>query len=95
MAQKVHVEIVLDRSGSMEDCRTDAIGAANSYLRQVKTDKDIDASISLITFDSQSIDVIRDYVPARSCAELARGGVSTARLDATARRRRPWRHAAR
>jgi hypothetical protein len=30
MAQKVHIGIVLDRSGSMEDCRTDAIGAVNS-----------------------------------------------------------------
>ena len=71
MAQKVHVGIVLDRSGSMEDCRTDAIGAVNSYLRQVKDDKDMEASISLITFDSQSIEVIRDKVPAGSCAELA------------------------
>jgi hypothetical protein len=32
VAQKVHVGIVLDRSGSMEDCRTDAIGAVNSYF---------------------------------------------------------------
>ena len=71
MAQKVHVGLVLDRSGSMEDCRTDAIGAVNSYLRQVKEDKDMEASISLITFDSQSIDVIRDKVPAVGCAELA------------------------
>ena len=71
MAQKVHVGIVLDRSGSMEDCRTDAIGAVNSYLRQVKDDKEMEASISLITFDSQSIDVIRDKAPAGSCAELA------------------------
>lgn len=70
MAQKVHVGIVLDRSGSMEDCRADAIGAVNSYLRQVKDDKEIEAAISLITFDSQSIDVIRDKVPAGSCAEL-------------------------
>ena len=71
MAQKVHVGIVLDRSGSMEDCRTDAIGAVNSYLRQVKDDQDIEASISLITFDSQSIEVIRDKAPAGSCAELS------------------------
>ena len=71
MAQKVHVGIVLDRSGSMEDCRTDAIGAVNSYLRQVKDDKDMEAEVSLIIFDSQSIDVIRDKVPAGSCAELA------------------------
>jgi len=55
----------------MEDCRTDAIGAVNSYLRQVKDDKDMEASISLITFDTQSIDLIRDKAPAGSCAELA------------------------
>jgi hypothetical protein len=71
VAQKVHVGIVLDRSGSMEDCRTDAIGAVNSYLRQVKDDKDMEASISLVIFDSQSIEVIRDKAPAGSCAELA------------------------
>ncbi len=71
MAQKVHVGIVLDRSGSMEDCRTDAIGAVNSYLRQVKDDKDMEAHVSLIIFDSQGIDVIRDHVPAGGCAELA------------------------
>ena len=70
MAQKVHVGIVLDRSGSMEDCRTDAIGAVNSYLRQVKDDQEMDARISLTTFDSQGIDLIRDRVPARGCAEL-------------------------
>lgn len=71
MAQKVHVGIVLDRSGSMEDCRADAIGAVNSYLRQVRDDRDMEASISLVVFDSQGIDVIRDRAPAGSCAELA------------------------
>src|SRR5690606_1519811 len=70
MAQKVHACIVLDRSGSMEDCRTDAIGAVNSYLRQMKEDKDQDGRISLVIFDSEGIDTIRDRAPARSCAEL-------------------------
>jgi hypothetical protein len=70
MAQKVHVGIVLDRSGSMEDCRTDAIGAVNSYLRQVKDDQEMDARVSLTIFDSQGIDLIRDGVPAKGCAEL-------------------------
>jgi hypothetical protein len=54
----------------MEDCRTDAIGAVNSYLRQVKDDRDMEARISLIIFDSQGIDLIRDRVPATTCAEL-------------------------
>jgi hypothetical protein len=72
VVQKVRICIVLDRSGSMEDCRSDAIGAVNSYLRQVKADKELDARISLMLFDSQSIDVIRDQAPAASCAELAK-----------------------
>jgi len=70
VAQKVHVGIVLDRSGSMEDCRADAIGAVNSYLRQVKEDREMEARVSLIIFDSQSIDVVRDRVQAHGCAEL-------------------------
>ncbi len=70
MAQRVHVAIVLDRSGSMEDCRADAIGAVNSYLRQVRDDRELDARISLITFDSDSIDTIRDRVPGATCPEL-------------------------
>jgi len=73
VAQKVHVGIVLDRSGSMEDCRADAIGAVNSYLRQVKDDKDMEAKVSLIIFDSQGIEVIRDGLPAANCAELTAG----------------------
>jgi hypothetical protein len=55
----------------MEDCRTDAVGAVNSYLRQMKDDKQMEARISLITFDSQSIDLLRDRAPAGSCADLA------------------------
>jgi hypothetical protein len=56
----------------MEDCRADAIGAVNSYLRKVREDKEMQARITLITFDSQSIDTIRDAVPAETCPELAK-----------------------
>jgi len=71
MTKKVHTCIVLDRSGSMENCRTDAIGAVNSFLRQTKSDATADSRISLVIFDSQSIDVIRDRLPAEACKELA------------------------
>jgi hypothetical protein len=37
----------------------------------VRDDKNVEASISLITFDSQAIEIIRDKAPAGSCAELA------------------------
>ena len=70
MVRKVHISIVLDRSGSMESCRTDAVGAVNSYLRQVRNDKSMDARLSVVIFDSQSIDTIRDRVPVNACPEL-------------------------
>lgn len=72
----------------MESCRTDAIGAVNSYLRQMKEEKEGEGRVSLIIFDSQSIDVIRAGVPAKSCAELSPGEYeprsSTPLLDAVA-----------
>ncbi len=67
---KVNVAIVLDRSGSMESCRQDAVGAVNSYLRQLREDPRVDARLSLIIFDSESIDTIRDQVPARTCPDV-------------------------
>ena len=70
MVRKVHISIVLDRSGSMESCRSDAVGAVNSYLRQVRNDKSMDARLSVVIFDSQSIDTIRDRVPVNACPEL-------------------------
>jgi hypothetical protein len=54
----------------MEDCRSDAIGAVNSYIRQTRNDTSIEGYISLVIFDSQSIDTIRDRVAAGTCAEL-------------------------
>jgi Mg-chelatase subunit ChlD len=70
MLRKVHISIVLDRSGSMENSRSDAVGAVNSYLRQVRNDKSMTARMSLVIFDSQSIDTIRDRVPVDICPEL-------------------------
>ena len=70
MTQRVSICIVLDRSGSMEDCRSDAIGAVNSYMRSVREDVEVDGSISVIIFDSQSIDKIRDRVAAINCPEI-------------------------
>lgn len=70
MVQKVHISIVLDRSGSMEDARVDAVNAVNSYLRQLRSDPKLNARLSIVTFDSQGIDTIRDRVPVKICPEL-------------------------
>lgn len=68
--QELHTCIVLDRSGSMESCRTDAVGAVNSFIRQSKSAEPANGRLSLIVFDSGSIDVLRDKVPLGTCAEL-------------------------
>jgi hypothetical protein len=70
MTDKASICIILDRSGSMESCRSDAIGAVNSYLRQIRDDETIDATVSVIIFDSESIDCIRDRRPASTCPPL-------------------------
>ena len=70
MTNNASICVVLDRSGSMESCRSDAVGAVNSYLRQVRDDETIDATVSVIIFDSESIDCIRDRCPATTCPPL-------------------------
>ena len=70
MTEKASICVVLDRSGSMESCRSDALGAVNSYLRQVRDDETIDGTVSVIIFDSESIDCIRDRCSATTCPPL-------------------------
>lgn len=71
MVHKVHIAIVLDRSGSMEEARGDAVRAINVYLRSVRDDQSMDARLSLVLFDSHGIDTIRDRVPVRTCPDIA------------------------
>ena len=55
--QLLSIRIVLDRSGSMTYGRDLTIEALNTYLKELKKDKDINASLTLSTFDSLSIDI--------------------------------------
>lgn len=70
MARKVHVSIVLDRSGSMASCRTEAVGAVNRYLQELKGDRGGRTRVSLMLFDSHAIDAVRDRVPVEACSYL-------------------------
>jgi Mg-chelatase subunit ChlD len=55
-----HVCLVLDRSGSMQAVREDALGGVNSYIQAAKQNKDLyEARFSMITFSSESVDTIR------------------------------------
>jgi len=70
MVHKVHIAIVLDRSGSMGDARADAVDAINTYLRYIRDDKSMEARLSVVLFDSHGIDTIRDRVPVEACKDV-------------------------
>jgi Mg-chelatase subunit ChlD len=84
------IALLLDRSGSMMSCRENALAGVNGYLREVADDPAvIGGRITLLTFDSGSIDIVRDDVPLAICPPLEttefvpRG--ATPLLDAVAR----------
>ena len=51
------IRIVLDRSGSMSGSQKITMQALNNYLKELKTEKGINASVTVSTFDSISIDI--------------------------------------
>lgn len=51
------IRIVLDRSGSMQGSEDITIKALNTYLNELKKEKGLNASMTLSTFDSISIDI--------------------------------------
>jgi len=51
------IRVVLDRSGSMQSCKVVTIEALNTYLKELKKEKIWNASLTLSTFDSISIDI--------------------------------------
>ncbi|MGD9816314.1 MAG: VWA domain-containing protein [Hyphomonadaceae bacterium] len=82
----LYAHILLDRSGSMEDCRDIAIDAFNEYVMGQRRSDDVDARLSLTIFDSASIDLLQHVEPAKSFMELSRANyvprASTPLLDA-------------
>lgn len=58
--KRLYAHILLDRSGSMEECRESTISAFNEYVNTLRGDKDLSARISLTLFDDQSIDLVFD-----------------------------------
>jgi uncharacterized protein YegL len=52
MKQSTHIVIVLDKSGSMNEIRADAIGGFNAFLADQKKESD-EATITLVLFDHE------------------------------------------
>jgi Mg-chelatase subunit ChlD len=70
--KKLYAHILLDRSGSMEDCRDTAIGAFNEYVNSLRLNDRLAARISLTTFDDQSIDLVFDRRKAETMPALTK-----------------------
>ncbi|MGE0743175.1 MAG: hypothetical protein AB7O98_17705 [Hyphomonadaceae bacterium] len=68
----LYAHILLDRSGSMENCRDTTIDAFNEYVMGLRRSDTVDARLSLTTFDSTSIDLVQHVTPAKDFLELSR-----------------------
>ena len=86
-SQYTHIAIVLDRSGSMQSTRDDAIGGFNTFLEEQKKAPG-EATLTLVGFDDR-YEVWQDFAPLASASALTeetfvpRG--TTALLDAIGR----------
>jgi Mg-chelatase subunit ChlD len=69
---KLYVHVLLDRSGSMEDCRDSTIGAFNEYVNGLKHSHPAAARLSLTTFDSNSIDTMVEAMRIAEVPKLTR-----------------------
>lgn len=83
---RVHVSVLLDRSGSMASVVDDTIGGFNSFIKE-QASVSGDCRVTLVQFDSQDVhDVVFDAIPPREVMPLTahtyqpRGG--TPLLDA-------------
>lgn len=51
-SNKILVNVLLDRSGSMETTKRSTVEGYNEYIQNLRADKDTDYSISLVQFDA-------------------------------------------
>lgn len=69
---KLHISIILDRTGSMEAIRDDTIGGFNTFLKE-QQDLDGEATITLAQFDTQDpYEVVYDFIPLAKAEKLTR-----------------------
>jgi uncharacterized protein YegL len=64
------VAFLLDRTGSMEDCKLETIKGFNAYIKELRDRDNGTMRFTLTQFDSQGIDIIHDAVPLKEVREL-------------------------
>jgi Mg-chelatase subunit ChlD len=70
--KRLYAHILLDRSGSMEECRDSTISAFNEYVNTLRADDAVSARVSLTLFDDQSIDLVFDKERAGEMPKLTK-----------------------
>jgi hypothetical protein len=69
---RLYVHVLLDRSGSMEDCRDQTISAFNEYVHSLKVQSQAGTRLSLTTFDTESTDLVFDTLRVEAVPKLTR-----------------------
>jgi len=64
------VAFLLDRSGSMDECKDETIKGFNAYIKELRTKDDGTMRFTLTQFDTQGIDIIHDAVPLKTVEPL-------------------------
>lgn len=65
------VAFLLDRTGSMDACKTETIKGFNSYIEELRAkDKKGEMRFTLTQFDSEAVDIIHDAVPLKEVRAL-------------------------
>jgi len=88
-ADRTHISVILDRTGSMEAIRDDTIGGFNAFVKEQRRARGT-ATLTLVQFDSQDpYEVLQDWVDIQSVPLLTRENyvprASTPLLDAMGR----------
>lgn len=86
-SNNVHITVILDRSGSMEDIRKDVIGGFNRFLDEQKSIPGQKVTMTFVQFDGQDpFEAICRYAPIEEVVHLDEGTFvprgSTPLLDA-------------
>lgn len=64
------VAFLLDRTGSMSDCKAETISGFNAYINELMKNYDPNDRFTLTQFDTQGIDIVHDAVPLKKVDEL-------------------------
>lgn len=70
LKEKLNIRLVLDRSGSMNACKTETIDSINEYIASIQKES-LEGIFTLSLFDNNSIDIAISRLPIRKLKSLS------------------------